>query len=185
MIKLIGALLDVSRVELGSFDVTPASVKVHTLVRNVLDELQLQIREKKLNVLEHEENQDLALSTDANLLRMVLQNILTNAVKYTPEGGRISVSVSLKHKGETFDGRRFVDDSVVFTIEDTGYGIPKREQGKIFSKLFRANNIKKKFPDGTGLGLYIVKTALTKLGGDVWFSSEENKGTTFHVALPL
>ena len=73
-------------------------------------------------------------------------------------------------------------------ISDTGYGIPKNQQDKIFTKLFRADNVRDKDTDGTGLGLYIVRSIVENSGGKVWFKSlggEENKGTTFFVTLPL
>jgi signal transduction histidine kinase len=70
-------------------------------------------------------------------------------------------------------------------IEDTGFGIPKNQQDKIFSKLFRADNVREQDTEGTGLGLYIVKAIIDHSGGNIWFESEENKGTTFYVTLPL
>jgi len=71
------------------------------------------------------------------------------------------------------------------TISDTGYGIPKGEQEKLFTKMFRASNAKTKVMGGTGLGLYIIKLILELNGGEIWFTSEENKGSTFNVTLPF
>jgi two-component system sensor histidine kinase VicK len=70
-------------------------------------------------------------------------------------------------------------------VADTGYGIPKNQQDKIFTKLFRADNIREKVTDGTGLGLYIIKSIIEQFGGKVWFESVENKGTTFYASIPL
>jgi two-component system sensor histidine kinase VicK len=70
-------------------------------------------------------------------------------------------------------------------ITDTGYGIPKDQQNKIFSKLFRADNVVGKDTEGTGLGLYIAKSIVEQSGGKIWFESSENKGTTFYVELPI
>jgi two-component system sensor histidine kinase VicK len=105
---------------------------------------------------------------------MVFQNLLSNAVKYTPEGGEIRMTLA-------FDGGK---RNVLFEISDTGYGIPKRQQGKIYTKFFRADNVKAKDTEGTGLGLYLAKSIVEHLGGKIWFVSGEDEGTTFFVALP-
>ena len=117
------------------------------------------------------------MQADPKHLRMVVQNILSNAVKYTHEGGKIDVSISLADK-----------NNILLKIDDTGYGIPRNQQDKIFTKLFRADNVRDKDTDGTGLGLYIVKSIVENAGGKIWFKSsseEANKGTTFYVLLPL
>ena len=85
-----------------------------------------------------------------------------------------SVSVTVEPKGS----------DIAITVSDTGLGIPKEEQGKIFSKLFRATNARMSATDGTGLGLYIVKSVVEHSGGSIWFESVEGKGTTFFVTLP-
>lgn len=185
IIKLVNALLDVSRIELGTFAVAPAPVDVNLLVRGVIKGLELNIGAKDLRVTEKYAAKKLVMSTDANLLQIVIQNLLTNAVNYTPKKGRITVEVALKQKGNIFGKRTVTDDSAVFTIADTGYGIPKAQQDRIFTKLFRADNAREKFAGGTGLGLYIVKSIVGSFSGKVWFESEENKGTTFYVIIPL
>ena len=104
---------------------------------------------------------------------MIFQNLLSNAVKYTPKGGRISLEI-LKEKKE-----------LKIIISDSGIGITKSQQDKIFTKLFRADNVRTTDTEGTGLGLYIVKSILDQTGGKILFKSEENKGTTFFVKIPL
>lgn len=105
---------------------------------------------------------------------MVIQNLLSNAIKYTPEGGKVEASIDLV-KG----------NGIIFKVSDTGYGIPTDQQNKIFTKLFRADNVVGKDTEGTGLGLYIAKSIVEQSGGKIWFESSENKGTTFYVTLPL
>ena len=113
------------------------------------------------------------LTSDPKLIRIIFQNLMTNAVKYTPEKGAVRVTMELS------------DHQVSITVADTGFGIPKNVQDKVFSKLFRADNIKEREPSGTGLGLYTVKSVVEQLGGSIRFESEQNKGTTFFVILPL
>jgi signal transduction histidine kinase len=119
------------------------------------------------------------MQADPKLLRMVIQNILSNSVKYTEDGGKIDVY--LKKDGRT-------GKSIHIRISDTGYGIPKNQQDKIFTKLFRADNVRNKDTDGTGLGLYIAKSNVENSGGKIWFKSRdtgEHTGTTFYVTLPI
>jgi len=113
------------------------------------------------------------ISADSKLMRIVFQNLLSNAVKYTPDAGQVSLEIKKQ------------DPDVLIKVSDTGLGIPKNQQAKIFSKLFRADNVQAKDVDGTGLGLYIVKAILDSSGGKVWFESEENKGASFYASLPL
>jgi PAS domain S-box-containing protein len=173
MVALVNALLNVSRLELGTFVVEPSPVEVVAMMRSVLEEQQPQIVERKQKV-ETVFSPDIpVISADQNLLRMVFQNLLSNAVKYTPEGGSIRVSIATE------------GDHIAVVVADTGMGIPQQEQEKIFGKLFRATNVREAGTDGTGLGLYIVKSIVEHSGGSVRFESAVNKGTTFYVTLPL
>ena len=103
----------------------------------------------------------------------MITNLYTNAVKYTREAGTIHVGFGKK------------DGDLIITVQDNGMGIPPGDQDAIFSKLFRAGNAVRNVPDGTGLGLYIVKEAVGVLRGNVSFTSTENIGTTFEILLPL
>ena len=102
---------------------------------------------------------------------VIFQNLLSNAVKYTQENGKIEVKIE-KSK-----------EWVIISIKDNGCGIPEDAKKQIFTKLFRADNVRAKEPSGTGLGLYLVKKLVDKLGGKVWFESTEGVGTTFFVSL--
>mgnify|MGYP003395283767 FL=1 len=94
-------------------------------------------------------------------------------MKYTPPGGTVKLSLTL------------TPPNLVITVADTGYGIPTVAQDKIFTKLFRADNIRDKEAEGTGLGLYIVKSIVDAAGGKIEFDSLEGKGSTFRVFMPL
>lgn len=175
MVELVNALLNVSRIELGTFAVQPEPTDVVELARDVINELKSKILEKKLHIEEAYVENLPKMMVDPKLTRIVFQNLLTNAVKYTPEEGKISISIAMSA------------DETMFTIavSDTGYGIPKEDQSRIFTKLFRASNIREKETDGTGLGLYIIKSIVEHSGGTVTFESEEGKGTTFTLTLPV
>lgn len=175
MIELVNTLLDVSRIELGTFIIKPTLTDIIALAQSVADEQKPEIKKKKLIIVENFSQDVPVFSTDPKLLRMIFQNLLINAVEYTPPGGKIEFGISLD-KGKK---------EIQIKISDTGYGIPKDQQHKIFTKLFRADNVREKDTDGTGLGLYIVKSIVENFGGKIWFESEENKGTTFYVTLPL
>lgn len=185
MIKTINSFLNVSRIEMGKFSVTISSADINLCAQDVIKELKFQITAKKLRLKEKYTEQKFVISTDPNLLKMVIQNVLTNAINYSHEKGEISLEVSLKNKGEILGGRTIKKNSAVLIVSDKGCGIPKEQQNKIFTKLFRANNAGKIYNDGNGLGLYISKFIIGKFDGDIWFESEENKGTTFYVTIPL
>ena len=102
---------------------------------------------------------------------MIFQNLLSNAVKYTASGGKVRLEVTC-------------DSQILIRVSDTGCGIPHEEQNDIFSKLFRASNATKVSKQGTGLGLYVVKSIVSESGGEIWFESEEHVGTTFFVTFP-
>lgn len=177
MVELVNALLDVASLELGTFIIDPEPTDVCKLMENVIDEQKPQIDARKLRFSSSCAKNISLMQADPKLLRMVMQNILSNAVKYTPEDGNIDFTITLANK-----------KNILLKISDTGYGIPKNQQGKIFTKLFRADNVRDKDTDGTGLGLYIVKSIIENSGGKIWFKSEggtENTGTTFFVSLPL
>ena len=174
MVELVNTLLDVSRIELGTFFAESKPTDVVKLAQGAISEQKPQIGEKKIKISASFASGLPLVHTDPKLLRMVVQNLLSNAVKYTPDAGTIAVSLSL-----------YTKKSVILKIADSGYGIPKNQQDKIFTKLFRADNVIGKDTEGTGLGLYIAKSIIEQSGGKLWFESVENKGTTFYATLPL
>lgn len=174
MVDLVNTLLDVSRIEMGTFIVESKPTDIVKLAQDVIEEHKLQISERRIKFLcSFKQNMPL-IQADPKILRMVIQNLLSNAIKYTPEGGKVEASIDLV-KG----------NGIIFKVSDTGYGIPTDQQNKIFTKLFRADNVVGKDTEGTGLGLYIAKSIVEQSGGKIWFESSENKGTTFYVTLPL
>ncbi len=174
LIELVGALLSVARIEVGNLKVAPVLSDIEELAHNAVSELKPQISKKRLNFSEQYDPALPQLLLDRDLTHIIFQNLLTNAVKYTPEGGKIDLKV-------VCEGR----DSILIKVADTGYGIPKQQQSQIFTKLYRADNVHEKDASGTGLGLYIVRSIVESFKGKVWCESEENKGATFYARLPL
>lgn len=173
MVELVQAFLNVSRIELGTFAIEPEPTDLGKIVENVIGELQKHIQDKSLKIAKNYDPHLPLLNLAPNLMTIIFQNLISNAVKYTAEGGTIGLDIKCQKS------------DILVSVSDTGYGIPKHEQGKIFGKLFRADNVREKVPDGNGLGLYIVKAIVEQSGGKIWFESEENKGTTFYITLPL
>ena len=174
MIELVNTLLDVSRIEMGTFKAEPKKTDIIKLAESVLNEQKPKIEQKKLEIIEKFDRDVPIFLIDSKLLRIVFQNLLANAIEYTSPEGKIEFAISFQSK-----------KTILIKVSDTGYGIPKNQQDKIFTKLFRADNIREKAINGTGLGLYITKSVVLNLGGEIWFESKENKGTTFYVTLPF
>lgn len=172
MIDLVNGLLNVSRLEHGTFTIEPQLDDITKIADSVLKELEARRKKAKVKVTKKYGKLP-KIKVDSKLLRIILQNLLSNAIKYTPEKGQVTLEMKQKKP------------NVLITVKDTGYGIPSHQQDKMFTKLFRADNVREKDTEGTGLGLYIVKQILDSSGGKIWFKSEENKGTTFFVQIPL
>ena len=184
MVDLVEALLNVSRIDLGTFMVEPEPVKLSEISKSVIKELQPMIQKKNMHIEEHYGELP-EIQADPRLTRIIIQNLLSNAVKYTGEKGTVSIDVRLLKKGSVFDKKKLFEDVVGITVADNGYGIPETQQDKIFDKLFRADNVKVKDTEGTGLGLYLVLSIIKEIQGDAWFTSKEGTGSTFYIIFPL
>jgi two-component system phosphate regulon sensor histidine kinase PhoR len=171
MIDLVNALLSVSRIELGNFTIEPVKLDIATIVDDVLRELRAQIKKKGLTVTKKYQKNIPNIMSDKNLARIIFQNLLTNAVTYTPANGKIFVRI------------KKTDSGVNIAVEDNGCGIPEVAQPKIYTKFFRADNARILKSDGNGLGLYMTKSIVETLGGTISFKSKNGKGATFYVTL--
>jgi len=172
MIRLINNLLNISKIELGEVSVNRELVNIKKLLRSVIKEQENDILRKGHKVTIKQSVGFPDVFTDSVLLRIIFQNFLSNAIKYTPDGGKIICNLKK-------DNSKFL-----FSIKDDGAGIPKKEQKRIFEKLFRASNALEIDKNGNGLGLYITKQIANTLGGKIWFESELGNGTTFYLELP-
>jgi signal transduction histidine kinase len=172
MVDMVNALLNVSRFDLGTFAVSLTPTDIIEMTNSILEEEKLKIEKKNITIVTHYPATPVIVSVDSSLMRILVQNLISNAVKYTPEKGTVTVEIILD------------TDSFSVKVSDTGYGIPLDVQSKVFSKLFRAENIKDKDTDGTGLGLYMVKKIIDVSGGTISFESKPGN-TVFVVSYPV
>jgi len=169
---LVGSLLNVSRIELGTFTVMPQKINLEKISEDVFKELVPKINEKK-HQIKKSYPKDSSYKGDGKLTRIIFHNLLSNAIKYTPAGGKINLNIKKDKNWYKIE------------VSDNGYGIPKEQQQQMFTKLFRADNVREKISEGTGLGMYLVKSIIDEVEGKISFKSEKNKGTEFIIKLPL
>lgn len=171
--EMVDLLLNLSRIEDGRTGIAPEPLDVVGFMKTFLKET-IPLQDKKgLKIVFKDHPATLTVATDKNALRNIIQSLVSNAIEYTPQEGSITVAVQKN------------DDTFIIKIQDTGIGIPREEQPRIFEKFMRASNAKLYKTDGTGIGLYIARWFVGRLGGTIWFESEEHHGSTFYVALPL
>lgn len=193
MLGLIDALLNVSRIDLAIFAIEPVPLNIIEAAEKAMREIILTAEAKKIKIDKKFSPDFPLIPLDPKLIGIIFQNLLSNAVKYTPEGGSVYFEVTQKNS------------QINIIVKDTGMGVPKDQQDRIFSKMFRASNAVEKISEGTGLGLYIVKSIAEACGGKIWFKSPaslsavasaqadaqaasgkaENPGTAFYITLPL
>jgi len=172
LIQLVNDLLDISRLERGRLTVAAKPIDLAELTREVLAETAVLVQERRQRVsITGHASLRLALA-DPQLLRQVVTNLVSNAIKYTPEGGAIDVRIEPDGSG------------LRWSIRDSGIGIPLASQSKLFEKFYRAENVVTLETEGTGLGLYLVRLIMDQLDGKVWCESEEGAGATFFFTLP-
>lgn len=173
MIDLVDDLLNSSRIDMGMLSIEPRKIDLKDILENVLEEMDPLVREKNIELEKNIAESLPSVETDPEMVRIIFQNLISNAVKYTPERGKVTVAL--------FPAGSHLE----LKVSDTGYGIPKSQQSRVFTKMFRADNIRSKVTDGTGLGLYIARAVAKELRGKLHFVSEENKGTVFSLEIPL
>ncbi|MCD6528328.1 HAMP domain-containing histidine kinase [bacterium] len=173
MRELVGNLLVVSRIEQQKLPIRKEMVSLKKIVEELIKEFELAGKTSKVK-MEFTVQKDLPeIFTDPCQLKLVVENLLDNAVRY------------IKNKGEVKITLKKQKNNIYFEVKDTGVGIPKEDQKYIFQKFFRSKNTLEYQTQGSGLGLYIAKSIIEKLGGKINFRSEKGKGSTFWFTLPI
>ena len=173
MTELASSLLTVSRIEQGRLPLNKREFSLEDLAREIISAYAPQSIARKIKVSFEAKSNIPRVLADLSQVKLVVENLIGNAIRYTREGGNIKVRISNKGK------------ALLFEVEDNGVGIPKADQQYIFQKFFRSRNVLKHQTQGTGLGLYIAKSIIKRSGGKIGFKSQENKGSTFWFIVPI
>lgn len=181
LLDLINDILDLAKLEAGKMEIRPSEFPVNQLVRQLCDMVRSLAEKKSIAIVFKPEATDPNLFQDKIKFRQILTNLISNAIKFTPEGGRIIVTANRVNKEAA--------DRIILTVEDTGVGIAESDQEIIFEKFRQGPSAIGKDSltrevSGTGLGLSIVKELCKLLGGEIMLSSVVGKGSTFTVSLP-
>lgn len=174
MIHLVNDLLNISRIEEGKFQYKFAASSIENLVDTTIKEFSYFLEEKQIS-LKYQKGEKPAppVWMDLTKIHVVLQNLLSNAINYTPTGGEIIINLKAQ------------DPFIEVSIKDNGMGIPENQKSSLFQRFFRADNAIRTQTEGSGLGLFIARNIIENHKGRVWAESEENKGSTFYFTLPI
>lgn len=174
MIRMINDLLDLSRMDNGNLKLQLEMVNFNELVNFVLDRFDVILtnEEKQYTIRREFTKRQLFVEIDPDRMIQVIDNIMNNAIKYSPDGGTIIVRLMETH------------NNVVLSVTDRGLGIPKKDLAKIFDRFYRVDKARARKQGGTGLGLAISREVVRALGGSIWADSRENFGSTFYISLP-
>ena len=174
MIRMINDLLDLSRMDNDNLKLNIEMVNFNELVNFVLDRFDVIIAnsEKKYRIVREFTQRPLFVEVDTDRMIQVIDNVMNNAIKYSPDGGKITVRLMETH------------NNVILSITDQGLGIPKKDISRIFERFYRVDKARARKQGGTGLGLAISKEVVKALGGTIWATSIENYGSTFYISLP-
>ncbi|MCI1974723.1 MAG: cell wall metabolism sensor histidine kinase WalK [Limosilactobacillus sp.] len=178
MIRMINDLLSLSRMDAGTTKLNLEYVNINELFNYILNRFDMIIKKeedpkkKKYTIERFFTKKDLWVEIDTDKFTQVIDNIMNNAIKYSPDGGVITARLLETH------------NHVIMSISDQGLGIPRKDLGHIFDRFFRVDKARSRKQGGTGLGLAISKEVVNMLGGQIWVDSVEGKGSTFYISLP-
>lgn len=182
LFQTIDTLLALSRLESGKLQQDFIKINIKSFVEGILKDLGPLLQEKKLNLTLDIPSDLPNVLMDRFMFREVLTNLVANSIRYTNMEG--SIKLSFKKDGLSSPGGKTSEDQILFSVSDDGIGISDEDKDKIFARFYRAQNAVRKVPDGSGLGLSLVKSFVEKWGGRIWFESKLGEGTTFYFTIP-
>ncbi|PFO03099.1 cell wall metabolism sensor histidine kinase WalK [Bacillus sp. AFS076308] len=171
MIRLVNDLLQLSKMDSTDYKLTKEWVNFVDFYNNIIDRLEMS-KEQNVTFKRKLPKQAIFVEVDEDKMTQVLYNIISNALKYSPEGGQVTFSIKEK------------EDKIIVSVSDQGVGIPKENIGKIFDRFYRVDKARTRKLGGTGLGLAIAQEMVKAHGGSIWATSEEGKGTKISFSLP-
>lgn len=174
LLTLVQNILNVNKIERDQLAVTPQTIDYQTIVTKAVDDLGNLAKQKNISLTLNLPKDTLPkVLADPVRINEVLTNLVANSINYTTPGGKVDISFKITLL------------EVTTVVSDTGVGIPKEAIPHLFNKFFRVSNTSQQVSKGTGLGLYIAKSIITRLGGKIWVESEEGSGSKFYFTLPV
>ena len=169
--RIVTDLLDLSKLEQGSFNIEPREFDINELMRLSIIKFEKRITEKNISLTVGFETENMRVDADKDAIQRVITNLFDNAIKFTPEGGFIDVNTGVK------------DGSAYVSIQNSGLGIEKKDLMHIFDRFYKSDKSRSLDKNGAGLGLYIVKSIIQAHGERVWAESEPGEFTRFSFTL--
>ncbi|MCF2487596.1 ATP-binding protein [Dyadobacter sp. CY347] len=177
LLKMINELLDLSKLEAGKMQLTNAPLELVGFINNVVQSFETLAGQKQISLHFSSDKESAVANTDKDKLENILYNLLSNAFKFTPGGGSVSVKVLFQYNG--------LHNQMIMSITDTGTGIPATKLPYIFDRFFQADSSDARPHEGTGIGLALTKEFTELLGGNIAVESEVSKGTNVTVKIPI
>jgi signal transduction histidine kinase len=173
LVKLIDGLIDLAKIEAGVFDLLMEKNNLNNLVEYICDSHRPLAAKKGLKLEYKLQSYEDEFFFDAKRIEQVLNNLISNAIKFTPEGGNVHITTSYDNK------------YAIVAVKDTGIGISRKDQKMIFDRFSRVDNIDTKQYEGVGIGLYLSREIIEFHNGKIWFKSKAGKWSTFYFKIPI